>query len=81
MLVVGHQVIVNCLRYLLERLDEPAILAIDRDNDVPNCAVASYRFDAAAGRHGKFVLALENFISPMLEAVAPASSAPDGARR
>jgi ADP-dependent NAD(P)H-hydrate dehydratase len=29
-LIVSHQVIVNCFRYLLERLDEQAILAIDR---------------------------------------------------
>jgi broad specificity phosphatase PhoE len=34
-LVVAHQVIVNCLRYLLERLDEDQILAIDRLGDVP----------------------------------------------
>ena len=37
-LIVSHQVIVNCFRYLLERLDETAILAIDRAADVPNCA-------------------------------------------
>src|SRR5438874_2045957 len=42
-LVVAHQVIVNCLRYLLERLDEERILAIDRLGDVPNCGITSYR--------------------------------------
>ncbi|RYF69670.1 MAG: histidine phosphatase family protein, partial [Comamonadaceae bacterium] len=42
-LVVAHQVIVNCLRYLLEQLDEPQILEIDRQGDVPNCSVTSYR--------------------------------------
>ena len=56
-LVVAHQVIVNCLRYLLERLDEERILAIDRLGDVPNCGITSYRFDPNAGRHGKLVLA------------------------
>src|SRR5213595_825962 len=29
-LIVGHQVIVNCMRYLVECLDEAQILAIDR---------------------------------------------------
>jgi broad specificity phosphatase PhoE len=76
-LIVGHQVIVNCLRYLLERLNEAEILAIDRKNDVPNCAVTSYTFDPEAGRHGKLVLTLENFVSPLQEAGAPVTAAPD----
>ena len=76
-LVVAHQVTVNCLRYLLERLDEAAILAIDRMADVPNCGVTSYEFDAHAGRHGKLVLRLENFVSPLREAGAPVTAAPD----
>lgn len=61
-LIVGHQVTVNCLRYLLERLDEAAILAADRAGDVPNCAVTSYRFDQALGKHGKLAPHLANFV-------------------
>jgi broad specificity phosphatase PhoE len=76
-LVVGHQVIVNCLRYLLERLDEAQILAIDREADVPNCGVTSYRFDAGAGRHGKLVLDLQNFVLPLRDAGAPVTAEPD----
>ena len=76
-LMVGHQVIVNCLRYLLERLDEERILAIDRLGDVPNCGITSYRFDANAGRRGKLVLELENFVSPLREAGAPVTAEPD----
>lgn len=76
-LIVGHQVIVNCMRYLLERLDEAAILEIDRSNDVPNCAVTSYVFDPSAGHHGKLVLTLENFVSPLLEAGEPVTADPD----
>jgi broad specificity phosphatase PhoE len=45
-MVVGHQVIVNCMRYLLEGLDERAILDIDRQGDVPNCGVTEYRASA-----------------------------------
>jgi broad specificity phosphatase PhoE len=47
-LVVAHQVIVNCMRYLLERLDERQILAIDRRGDVPNCGITSYVFGPRA---------------------------------
>jgi len=70
-LVVSHQVIVNCFRYLLERLDERRILEIDREADVPNCSVTSYRFDRTRGRQGKLVLDLVNFVAPLEAAHAP----------
>jgi broad specificity phosphatase PhoE len=76
-LVVGHQVIVNCLRYLLERLDEPQILAIDAQADVPNCGVTSYEFDPQRGKSGKLVPRLVNFVSPLQAAGAPVTAAPD----
>jgi broad specificity phosphatase PhoE len=64
-LIVGHQVIVNCFRYLFERLDEAAILDADRAGDVPNCSVTSYRFDPEQGKRGKLVLQLVNFVAPL----------------
>ena len=76
-LVVAHQVTVNCMRYLLERLDEAQILEIDRHADVPNCGVTAYEFDPSAGRRGKLVRLLENFVSPLREAGAPVTAAPD----
>ena len=76
-LVVAHQVIVNCMRYLHERMDEQQILAIDRIADVPNCGITSYAFDPNAGRRGKLVLQLENFVSPLREAGAPVTAEPD----
>ncbi len=76
-LIVGHQVIVNCFRYLLERLDEQTILAIDRANDVPNCGVTSYEFDPARGRNGKLVLRLVNFVAPLRQEGAPVTVEPD----
>ncbi|PZN96482.1 MAG: histidine phosphatase family protein [Alphaproteobacteria bacterium] len=42
--IVAHQVVVLCLRYILESLDEAAILAIDRAGDVANCSVTEYDF-------------------------------------
>jgi broad specificity phosphatase PhoE len=64
-LIVGHQVIVNCFRYLLERMDEAAILEQDRLGDVPNCSVTSYAFDASLGKRGKLALRLVNFVAPL----------------
>jgi broad specificity phosphatase PhoE len=79
-LVVGHQVIVNCMRYLLEHMDEHRILDIDRQGDVPNCAVTSYRArpdDSPADRDDVMTLDLVNFLAPLREAATPVTSAPD----
>jgi broad specificity phosphatase PhoE len=76
-LVVAHQVIVNCMRYLLEHMDEQQILDIDRRGDVPNCAVTSYRAHTAADTDQVLRLDLVNFLAPLLEAATPVTSAPD----
>lgn len=76
-LLVAHQVIVNCLRYLLERMSEEQILAIDNEADVPNCSVTSYEFDPNAGRAGKLLPRLVNFVAPLEEAGASITAAPD----
>jgi broad specificity phosphatase PhoE len=70
-LIVAHQVIVNCFRYLFERLDEDAILAADRANDVPNCSITSYTFDPKLGKRGKLTLDLINFVAPLEETGTP----------
>jgi probable phosphoglycerate mutase len=44
-LIVAHQVVVLCMRYLLENMDEKTILAIDAEGDVANCAVTEYVLD------------------------------------
>ena len=76
-LVVAHQVVVNCMRYLLERLDERQILAIDRLADVPNCGITSYEFDPSSGKHGKLVARLVNFVAPLEQAGAAITVEPD----
>ena len=55
-MIVAHQVVVLCLRYVLETLDEEAILAIDRAGDAANCSITEYRFDPDAGKSGTLVL-------------------------
>ena len=76
-LIVSHQVIVNCMRYLMERLDEERILSIDRAADVPNCSVTSYAFDATLGRRGKLVSQLVNFVVPLEATGTPVTAEPD----
>jgi broad specificity phosphatase PhoE len=76
-LIVGHQVIVSCFRYLMERMDEQQILEIDRTADVPNCAVTSYEFDPTRGKNGKLALRLVNFVAPLRDAGAPITAEPD----
>ncbi|MFC5500405.1 histidine phosphatase family protein [Caenimonas terrae] len=73
-LVVAHQVIVNCMRYLVECMDEAQILAIDRLADVPNCGVTSYRYDP---EQDALVPDLVNFIAPLRQAGAPVTAAKD----
>lgn len=76
-LIVAHQVIVNCFRYLFERMTEEEVLAIDREGDVPNCGVTLYEFDPTQGSRGKLGLRLANFVAPLLEGGTPVTSAPD----
>lgn len=76
-MIVAHQVIVNCLRYLLDGLTEQQILDIDRTGDVPNCGVTSYRFDPGAGVKGKLVLERANFVQPLLEEGAAVTTESD----
>jgi broad specificity phosphatase PhoE len=75
-LIVGHQVIVNCLRYLLDRLNEQQILDLDAAGDIPNCSINSWEFDAALGRHGKLAPRLVNFVVPLQEQGAPVTAEP-----
>lgn len=76
-LIVGHQVVVLCLRYLLEGLSEEQILAIDAQGEVVNCGVTEYRFDPSEGKSGALRLARYNFTAPLERAGAPVTSAPD----
>ena len=76
-LIVCHQVVVLCLRYLLECMDEAQILAIDAAEEVANCSVTSYVFNPALGSSGKMELDLFNFVAPLQQAGAPVTARPD----
>jgi 2,3-bisphosphoglycerate-dependent phosphoglycerate mutase len=76
-LIVCHQVVVLCLRYILEELDEAQILAIDRQGDVVNCGVCEYDFLPDDAKACVPVLARYNFAAPLIEEAAPVTSEPD----
>ena len=76
-LIVAHQVVVLCLRYIIEGLGESEIIAIDREGDVSNCGVTEYRFDPAGGKDGGLKLAAYNVTAPLEEGATPVTAAPD----
>ena len=76
-MIFSHQVVVRCMRYILEILTEAEILAIDAEGDVANCAITDYRFDPGAGRGGGLVLQRYNVVAPMKEDATPVTQAPD----
>ena len=76
-LIVAHQVTVNCFRYLFERLDEKTILDFDRAGDVPNCSVTSYEFDPDLGKGGHLALRLVNFVAPLEATGTPVTASKD----
>ncbi len=72
--VISHQVVVLCSRYVIERLSEDEILAIDRQGDVANCSETTYRLDPAADQ---LALQAYNVVAPLEEEGAPVTARPD----
>jgi broad specificity phosphatase PhoE len=75
--VITHQVVVLCFRYLLERMTEEQILAIDRTQAIANCSVTAFEYDSTLGRHGKLALRRFNFVAPLEEAGTTITREPD----
>ncbi len=79
--IVCHTVVVLCFRYLLEKLTEQEILAIDREHNVANCSITSYARAQMDG--GTWTPELFNFVAPMREAgekITDESDAPVASR-
>jgi probable phosphoglycerate mutase len=76
-LVVCHQVVVLCMRYILEELDEAQILAIDKQAEILNCGICAFDFEADAKGLCVPRLALWNHGAPLEAEGAPKTSAPD----
>ncbi|KGJ09160.1 histidine phosphatase family protein [Paracoccus sphaerophysae] len=77
-MIVAHQVVVLCLRYIIEGLTEEEILAIDREKDVANCSITEYRWCAGAeGSDGEMQLVRYNVTAPMEAEDTPVTREPD----
>lgn len=76
-LIVTHQVVILCLRYLLENMTEADILAIDAEGDVANCSITEYAFGEAEAPVDAPNLIRYNFISHLEKRGATVTSAPD----
>ena len=77
-LLVSHQVVVLCFRYLIEGLDEKTLLMIDAEADVANCAITEYRLEQEA-RGSKLMLRQYNFTTPLQVEGTPVTAEPDRA--
>jgi probable phosphoglycerate mutase len=75
-LVIGHQVLVLCFRYLIENLTEAELLAIDARGDVANCSITDYRC-VVQGDSSKLELLRYNWVVPLRESGVPVTSLPD----
>lgn len=76
-MIFTHQVVVLCLRYIIEGMTEAEILKIDRDADVANCAITEYQFDEGAGKRGGLSLIRYNVTAPIEQGEMPVTFAPD----
>ena len=76
-LIVCHQVVVFCLRYILEELTEEQIMAIDRQAEILNCGISAYDFAPTAPALCVPTLALWNHGAPMEEQGTEKTAEPD----
>jgi broad specificity phosphatase PhoE len=76
-LIVAHQAVILCFRYLLEHMTETDILAIDRAHNLANCSVTTYAYDPNLGKKGRLALRSFNFVAPLEDAGAEITREPD----
>ncbi len=74
-LIVGHQVVVLVLRYVVEGMTEQQVLSVDREGEVANCSVTSYSFP-----EGSPVLSRYNEVSSLQDDDATVTAEPDAPR-
>ena len=74
--IVCHQVVVLCMRYILEELDEAQILDIDKQAEILNCGICAYDFERRDDELCVPKLVLWNHGAP-LEEGEPQTAEPD----
>jgi probable phosphoglycerate mutase len=76
-LMVAHEIVVLCMRYLVERMTEHQILAIDAAGDVANCSVTDYEYRRDEQGRGSMTLRCYNHVAPIEEAGERVTDEPD----
>ncbi|HEX9932739.1 MAG TPA: histidine phosphatase family protein [Allosphingosinicella sp.] len=76
-LIVCHQVVVLCLRYILEEMDEAGVLLVDKESGVLNCGVCEYDFEPDDERACVPRLVRYNFAAPLVEEDTKVTAEPD----
>jgi probable phosphoglycerate mutase len=66
-MIVCHQVVVLCFRYILEEMDEATILRIDKEGDVLNCGICEYEFEPDDEKDCVPRLVRYNLAAPLIE--------------
>jgi 2,3-bisphosphoglycerate-dependent phosphoglycerate mutase len=74
-LVVTHEVPIIITRYLVERLDERAALALSESGRLANCSLTAY----VRGSDGTLRLERDAWVAPLEERAAPVTEEPDAA--
>ena len=72
-LLVTHEVVIIMIRYILERLDEQAALALSREAKIANCSITAYRCDGA----GALVPDAVAWTAPLEETGVPVTEGSD----
>ncbi len=76
-LIVTHQMVVLCFRYLIENMDESTVLEIDRTADVANCSITEYEARSGDCDIGACLeLVRYNFLGALTQASEPITKAP-----
>lgn len=76
-LVVAHEIVVHCMRYLVERMTEEQIMSIDSAGDVANCSLTEYEFQRDEQGRGGMALRCYNQVAPLEQAGERVTDEPD----
>jgi len=77
-LIVAHEVVILCFRYLLEQMTEAQVLKISHEGDVANCGLTEYECTSSESQPSAILkLVRYNITAPLEQENAPVTSAPD----